>query len=131
MASKKSALSLAVVSALGSALLASTAASAADPFEMKSLDRGYQVAGNGAPIVLADNKTPEGKCGGDKASEGKCGGDKAKEGKCGGDKAKEGKCGEGKCGGDAKKKSKAKEGKCGGDKKKEGKCGEGKCGGSK
>ena len=55
-------------------------------------------------------------------AEGKCG-----EGKCGGgDKKPEGKCGEGKCGGDKGK----MEGKCGGDKdKKEGKCGEGKCGG--
>ena len=56
-------------------------------------------------------------------AEGKCG-----EGKCGGgDKKPEGKCGEGKCGGSDKSTS---EGKCGGsDKKPEGKCGEGKCGG--
>ena len=103
MASKKSTLSLAVASAFGSALLVSTAVSAADPFEMKSLDRGYQVAelkdGNGMPVRTADSKAKEAKCGGDKAKEGKCGGDKAKEGKCGGDKKKEGKCGEGKCGG--------------------------------
>jgi len=132
MASKKTVLSLALASAVGSAFLAVPAAhSAGDPFAMQSLEKGYMVAemkdGTGKTI----NKAKEAKCGGDKAKEGKCGGDKAKEGKCGGDKAKEGKCGgdkakEGKCGGD-----KAKEGKCGGDKKKEGKCGEGKCGGSK
>ncbi len=133
MASKKTVLSLALASAVGSAFLAVPAAqSAGDPFTMQALEKGYMVVaemkdGNGKTI----NKAKEAKCGGDKAKEGKCGGDKAKEGKCGGDKAKEGKCGgdkakEGKCGGD-----KAKEGKCGGDKKKEGKCGEGKCGGSK
>jgi len=138
MASKKTVLSLALASAVGSAFLAVPAAhSAGDPFAMQSLEKGYMVAGmndgNGQPV---NRKAKEAKCGGDKkkegkCGEGKCGGDKAKEGKCGGDKAKEGKCGgdkakEGKCGGD-----KAKEGKCGGDKKKEGKCGEGKCGGSK
>jgi uncharacterized low-complexity protein len=122
MASKKTVLSLALASAVGSAFLAVPAAhSAGDPFAMQSLEKGYMVAemkdGTGKTI----NKAKEAKCGGDKAKEAKCGGDKAKEAKCGGDKAKEGKCG-----GD-----KAKEGKCGGDKKKEGKCGEGKCGGSK
>jgi hypothetical protein len=142
MASKKTVLSLALASAVGSAFLAVPAAhSAGDPFAMQSLEKGYMVAemkdGTGKTV----NKAKEAKCGGDKAKEGKCGGDKAKEGKCGGDKAKEGKCGgdkakEGKCGGDKAKEGKCggdkkKEGKCGGDKKKEGKCGEGKCGGSK
>jgi len=59
-----------------------------NPFAMKTLSKGYQVA---------DKHEGEGKCG-----EGKCGeGEKkAKDGKCGeGEKkAKDGKCGEGKCG---------------------------------
>jgi len=89
--------------------VASNTALAADinPFGMKQLGEGYQLA------------MDEGKCGGNKAN--------AKEGKCGENKAKaeEGKCGEGKCGGTE---AKAKEGKCGGSKVKDA---EGKCGGSK
>jgi uncharacterized low-complexity protein len=118
MASKKTVLSLALASAVGSAFLAVPAAhSVGDPFAMQPLEKGY--------MVVAEMKDGNGNVV-NKAKEAKCGGDKAKEAKCGGDKKKDGKCGEGKCGGD-----KAKEGKCGGDKKKEGKCGEGKCGGSK
>ena len=91
--------------ASGAALVLSVASNTAlaadnNPFGMKLLSEGYQVA------------MDEGKCGGskEKAEEGKCG-----EGKCGGNKAKakEGKCGEGKCG---ENKAKAKEGKCGGSK---------------
>jgi len=108
MAYKKTVLSLALASAVGSAFLSIPAAhSAGDPFAMQSLEKGYMVA----EMKDGTGKAKEAKCGGDKAKEAKCGGDKAKEAKCGGDKAKEG--------------------KCGGDKKKEGKCGEGKCGGSK
>ena len=96
MASRKTALTLALGTAFAASLAAAPVVNAAgDPFEMNSLSGGYQVA-------QAD-KNKEGKCGGDKAKDGKCG-----EGKCGGDKKKEeGKCGEGKCG----------EGKCGGEKK--------------
>ncbi len=101
MASKKSAVTLALGTAFAASMLAGSYAQAADnPFEMQSLKNGYQVA-------QADDA---------KGKEGKCGGDKKKDAKCGGDKKKDGKCGEG---------------KCGGDKKKDGKCGEGKCGGSK
>lgn len=100
MAHKKTALSLALGSAVAASLLAAPVVNAAkNPFEMQSLKSGYQ--------VVADNK----------GAEGKCGGDKGKEGKCGGDKKKDGKCGEGKCGGDKKKDGKCGEGKCGGDKK--------------
>ena len=95
----KNAFTLAIgATALAGAMVATTAA--ANPFEMNTLESGYQVELQGAMGA----KGAEGKCGGDKAKagEGKCGGDKAKtgEGKCGGDKAKagEGKCGEGKCG---------------------------------
>ncbi len=108
MASKKSAVTLALGTAFAASMLAGSYARAADnPFEMQSLKNGYQVAG------MKDGNGNEVN-------------PKAKDAKCGGDKKKDGKCGEGKCGGD-----KAKEGKCGGDKKKDGKCGEGKCGGSK
>jgi uncharacterized low-complexity protein len=96
MASRKTALTLALGTAVAASFAVAPLASADEnPFELQSLKSGYQVA---------DNKDKEGKCG-----EGKCG-----EGKCGGDKKKK----EGACGGD-----KAKEGACGGDKKKEGSCG--------
>jgi uncharacterized low-complexity protein len=101
-------LSLASGAALVLSVASNTALAADDnPFGMKQLSEGYQLA------------MEEGKCGGSKA--------KTEEGKCGENKAKaeEGKCGEGKCGGS---KAKAKEGKCGGSKAK---AEEGKCGGSK
>ena len=91
---------LAVV--LGGAFAASLAMSpvvnaAANPFAIKSLSSGYQVAD-------ADEKAKDGKCG-----EGKCGSEK---------KAKDGKCGEGKCGAEKKTKDgKCGEGKCGAEKK--------------
>jgi uncharacterized low-complexity protein len=113
MATKKTALTLALGSAIAATFTVTPASAAENPFAAQALQAGYMVA---------QAKTPEGKCG-----EGKCGGTKAK--------AKEGKCGEGKCGG---AKAKAKEGKCGEGKcggakakAKEGKCGEGKCGGMK
>jgi len=89
---------------LGTAAIAATD----NPFEIKTLSSGYQVADNHAD-KSADGKCGEGKCGAEKAKDGKCG-----EGKCGADKTKDGKCGEGKCGGK--------------EKMEEGKCGEGKCG---
>jgi uncharacterized low-complexity protein len=85
MASRKTAVTLALGSAVAATLAIAPLANANDnPFKLQSLKSGYQVA---------DNKDKEGKCGGDKAKDGKCGGDKAKDGKCGGDKAKEGACG--------------------------------------
>jgi uncharacterized low-complexity protein len=95
-------LALAVSSAFALSIGAAAINAAENPFAIKSLSSGYQVADN-------HEKAKDGKCG-----EGKCGhGDKAKDGKCG-----EGKCGEGKCGESMKKEM--KDGKCG-----EGKCGEG------
>ena len=100
----------AVALAVSGAFLLTIGASAVNaasenPFAIKSLSSGYQVADNHA----------------DKAKDGKCG-----EGKCGhGDKdakAKDGKCGEGKCGADKKDSAKTDA------KAKDGKCGEGKCG---
>jgi len=99
MASKKTALTLALGTAFAASLAASPVVHAAEnPFAMQTLDKGYMVADAGA-------KTKDGKCGGDKTAA------KAKDGKCGdmSEKSKdnmkatdkkmpEGKCGEGKCG---------------------------------
>ncbi len=76
-------LALAVGGALALSVSTTSFAETENPFAIKSLSSGYQVADNQA-------KGTEGKC-----SEGKCA-----EGKCAGDptKAKDGKCGEGKCG---------------------------------
>jgi uncharacterized low-complexity protein len=95
MNTSKTAVTLALTAALGSS---GVALAGDNPFGMKTLGQGYQVA-------EADAKMPEGKCGAMKgeAADGET--DKAKEGKCGdkaaaetGAKAMDGKCGEGKCG---------------------------------
>ena len=80
----------------------------ANPFTLKPLDAGYQLA-------QADTKQKDGKCG-----EAKCGANKkVKEGNCSADKkAKEGSCGADK---------KTKEGNCGAEKK----MGDGNCGANK
>ena len=85
---------LAVTGAFALSIGAASVNAAENPFAIKSLSSGYQVADNHA------DKAKDGKCG-----DGKCGAGKAKDGKCGEDmkKTKDGKCGEGKCG----------EGKCG------------------
>jgi uncharacterized low-complexity protein len=100
------AVALAVSSAFVLSVGVTTVNAAENPFAIKSLSSGYQVADNHA------DKAKDGKCG-----EGKCGAEMKKEGA---DKAKDGKCGEGKCGAEMKKE--------GADKAKDGKCGEGKCG---
>jgi uncharacterized low-complexity protein len=95
MASRKTALTLALGTAVAASLAAAPLASANDnPFKLESLKSGYQVADNkGKEGKCGEGKCGEGKCGGDKKKEGACGGDKAKDGKCGGDKGKEGSCG--------------------------------------
>lgn len=93
MKNRKPSLTLAVGSAFALSLTALPNVQAADnPFGMQALQQGY---------LLADAKTPEGKCG---------------EGKCGGKKKTDGKAAEGKCGG-AKSDAKMPEGKCGGARK--------------
>lgn len=77
---KRQLASLAVTSAFAATALSPLAHAAENPFAVKSLQSGYQLA-------QADTKQKDGKCG-----EGKCGGDKKAE------KGKDGKCGEGKCG---------------------------------
>jgi uncharacterized low-complexity protein len=109
MTTSTKAVALAVSSAFALSIGAATVNAAENPFAIKSLSNGYQVADNHA------DKAKDGKCG-----EGKCGTEKAKDGKCGAEKAKDGKCGEGKCGAEMKKEDAAKA--------KDGKCGEGKCG---
>jgi len=115
MASKKTALTLALGSAIAASMVAQTAAAADNPFAAQSLTKGYMVA-----------EAAEAKCGANKAGEAKCGSNKSTEAQCGAAKkaaedaaAKQKMMKEGKCG----------EGMCGAKKAKEGKCGEGKCGG--
>jgi len=90
-----------VTLAIGSAFLATVAlapvAHAADnPFAMKKLEAGYQLA-------AADEKMKDGSCGADKKKDGSCGADKKAAEKTAADKKKDGKCGEAKCGADKKK----------------------------
>lgn len=106
-------ISLAIGSAFALSIAATTVNAtttvnaAENPFAMKSLSSGYQVADHHEKA--ADGKCGTGKCGSSmkKEAEGKCSAEKAHEGKCGGDKAAEGKCSA----------EKAHEGKCGGEKK--------------
>lgn len=88
--------SLAVGSAFAAAALAPAAFAAENPFTVKKLESGYQLA-------AADDKMKEGSCGADKKKDGSCGGDKQAAEKKAADKKKDGKCGEAKCGADKKK----------------------------
>ncbi len=106
-------IALAVSSAFVLSIGASVVNAAENPFAIKSLSSGYQVADNHA------DKTKDGKCG-----EGKCG-DSMKKTDA---KTKDGKCGEGKCGAEMKDKEMKKDDAKAGAKMKDGKCGEGKCG---
>lgn len=91
------------------ALSAVNVSAAENPFAIKTLSSGYQVADN-HDIKMGGGG--EGKCG-----TGKCGANKkakeAKDGSCQHNKAKEGGCGA----------EKMKEGACSAEKMKEGKCG--------
>ncbi|ACT48868.1 hypothetical protein [Methylotenera mobilis] len=94
-------ISLAIGGAL--ALSVAVANAAENPFALKTLATGYQVA-DAHDTKAADGKCGTGKCGtAEKAKEmkmkdAKCGtsktgsAEKAKEGSCGGEKAKEGSC---------------------------------------
>jgi len=89
----KKSIALAVGGAFALSLSAATVSAAENPFAIKTLSSGYQVADNHTDKG-AEGKCGEGKCGEGKCGEGKCGAEKkAADGKCG-----EGKCGEGKCG---------------------------------
>lgn len=96
----KKSIALAVGGAFALSLGAASVSAAENPFAIKTLSSGYQVADNHADKAK-DGKCGEGKCGAEKkAADGKCGADKkAHDGKCGAEKkGAEGKCGEGKCG---------------------------------
>ena len=117
---------LAVSGAFALSIGAATVQAASNPFAIKSLSSGYQVADNHADKAK-DGKCGTGKCGatkkktGEKAAEGKCSAD----GKCSAEmkkemseKAKEGSCSaEGRCSAEMK----AKEGACSAEKAKESK----------
>ena len=103
-------ISLAIGSAFALSIAAAAVNAAENPFALKSLSSGYQVADN--HTKAKDGKCGTGKCGAskktEKAAEGKCSAEKAHEGKCGGEKSTEGKCSadkahEGKCGSEEKK----------------------------
>lgn len=97
-------ISLAIGGALALSVAATTVNAAENPFALKTLANGYQVA-DAHDAKSADGKCGTGKCGtAEKAKEmkmqdAKCGSsktssaEKAKEGSCGGEKAKEGSCG--------------------------------------
>ena len=108
-------IALALSGAFALSIAATTINAAENPFAIKSLSSGYQVAD---AEKMKDGKCGTGKCGADKkkamekettgkAAEASCGADKAKEGSCHADKAAEAKCGA----------DKAKEGSCHADKK--------------
>ncbi|CAN4275562.1 COG3767 Uncharacterized low-complexity protein [Methylophilaceae bacterium] len=98
-------IALALSGAFALSIAATPINAAENPFAIKALSSGYQVADH-------HEKMKDGKCG-----EGKCGAEMKKEM---GAKVHDGKCGEGKCGAEMKKEMGAKV--------HDGKCGEGKCG---
>ena len=101
----------AISSAVALSLAAAAAHSAENPFELKTLGQGYQVAD---ADKAKDGKCGDGKCGTDKkkSREGSCSADKTKNGTHHHDKAKEGAC----------TADKAKEGSCAAGKMKAGSC---------
>lgn len=112
-------LALAVAGAFALSIGAASVNAESNPFAIKSLSSGYQVA------EADTTKMKDGKCG-----TGKCGATKKKSAGKPTEKAAEGKCSaEGNCSADMKGKEgscsaeKAKEGACSAEKAKEGKCG--------
>ncbi|MDP3742808.1 MAG: hypothetical protein Q8Q76_00495 [Methylotenera sp.] len=108
-------IALTIGSAFALSIAATTVNAAENPFTVKSLSSGYQVADH------HETKTKDGKCGA-----GKCGAsmkkvDKAKEGSCSAEKMKDGSCNAEKKAG-ASATDKAKEGACSAEKMKEGSC---------
>jgi uncharacterized low-complexity protein len=82
-------ISLAIGGAFALSIAAATVNAAENPFVMKSLSNGYQVADSSTKTK--DGKCGTGKCGAnmkksEKVAEGKCSAEKAHEGKCGGEK---------------------------------------------
>jgi uncharacterized low-complexity protein len=95
-------IALAIGGAFALSIAATSVNAASNPFEMKTLSNGYQVADGHEK--MKDGKCGEGKCGASKkAKEASCSAEKTKEGTCSAEKTKEGKCSA----------EKAKEGNCG------------------
>ncbi|MFD0929314.1 hypothetical protein ACFQ1T_05925 [Methylophilus glucosoxydans] len=99
--------------AVALSIAAVSAHAASNPFEIKALAQGYQVA------EATDSKAKEGKCASGqcgahkkKMKEGSCSAEKMKEGSCHHHKSKEGSCSA----------EKMKEGGCSAEKMKEGAC---------
>ena len=82
------AVALAVSGAFVLSIGAAVVNAAENPFAIKSLSKGYQVADHHEEGKMKDGKCGEGKCGADmkkdaaKGKEGSCGHDKAKDGSC-------------------------------------------------
>ena len=95
MKSSNKTIALAVAGALALSISAATVQAASNPFAIKSLSSGYQVADATADTgtKMKDGKCGTGKCGANKkkAME-KAEAEKGKEGSCSAEKAAEGKC---------------------------------------
>jgi uncharacterized low-complexity protein len=77
MARRKARLTAALGTAVTASLIATPVARAADsPFELLTLERGYQVVALDMDLAAKPDKTKDGKCGEGKCGEGKCGGSK-------------------------------------------------------
>ena len=96
MKSSNKTIALAVAGALALSLSAVSVQAASNPFAIKSLSSGYQVADATADTgtKMKDGKCGTGKCGAnkEKAKMEKEMADKGKEGSCSAEKAAEGKC---------------------------------------
>ncbi len=114
MKTSQKTLVLAVGGAFALSLGATAYAAGDNPFAIKALSSGYQVAENNTK--MKDGKCATGKCGAnkkkaaEKAKEGNCSAEKMKEGNCSAEKMKEGSCSA----------EKMKEGSCSAEKMKEG-----------
>ncbi len=108
-------ISLAIGSAFALSIATTTVHAAENPFALKSLANGYQIAEADA------TKAKHGRCGAGKCGANKKKMHKAKEGACSANKMKEGDCSAEKMK-DMDASDKAKEGNCSADKAKEGSC---------
>lgn len=99
--------------AVALSIAAAGAHAAANPFEIKTLDQGYQLA-DASASKAKEGKCANGKCGAQmkKMKEGSGSAEKMKDGSCHHTKSKEGSCSA----------EKMKEGSCSAEKMKEGSC---------
>lgn len=95
-------IALALGGAFALSMAATTVNAAENPFALKTLSSGYQVADHheekmkdgkcGTGKCGAEKKAGEAKCSAEKAAEAKCSAEKAGEAKCSAEKMKEGTC---------------------------------------